>query len=55
MLKGGEKMIKSICPKCKRNELNPVLARNSLSRKDNETYICNDCGVDEAVEEIYKG
>ena len=38
-----------ICPRCKKNELNKVEVRNCLSRMDNKTYICNDCGNDEAV------
>lgn len=38
------------CPRCHRNDLiadDPAL--NSLSRRDNKTYICNDCGNDEAM------
>jgi transposase-like protein len=38
-----------ICPRCKKNELNPVEVRNALSRRDNKTYICSDCGTDEAM------
>lgn len=45
----GEKMKNNICPKCKITELDPVLVRNALSREDNKTYICNDCGVNESL------
>jgi hypothetical protein len=40
-----------ICPKCLRTELEEE-GLNALSRKDNETEICNDCGTREAMEEI---
>src|SRR3982751_3001078 len=40
------------CPRCKVNELNPKMVMNTLSRKDNETYICADCGTAEAIEEL---
>jgi predicted RNA-binding Zn-ribbon protein involved in translation (DUF1610 family) len=39
------------CPRCEQNELDPIEARNALSRRDNKTYICNDCGIDEALED----
>ena len=39
-----------ICPRCKKNELDPVLAMNVLSRLDNETYICSGCGSEEAFD-----
>lgn len=39
-----------ICPRCKKNELDPVLAMNALSRLDNETYICSGCGSEEAFD-----
>ena len=39
-----------ICPMCKSNFLKDPLVRYcSLSRKDNKTYICNDCGNNEAM------
>jgi predicted RNA-binding Zn-ribbon protein involved in translation (DUF1610 family) len=41
-----------ICPRCKENELHPIEVMNSLSRKDNKTYICNDCGNEEAFEDF---
>ena len=40
-----------ICPKCNTNYLHDDLVRNALSRKDNKTYICNDCGQAEAMED----
>jgi predicted RNA-binding Zn-ribbon protein involved in translation (DUF1610 family) len=40
------------CPRCNEEKLHPIDARNSLSRKDNETYICSDCGMDEALGEF---
>lgn len=43
--------MKNICPRCKTNELHPKEVYNSLSRKDNKTYICNICGTKEALEE----
>jgi len=39
---------KQICPRCK-SELEGVPA---LSRKDNQTHICSNCGVSEAVEDF---
>ena len=41
-----------ICPKCKENEIHADEVMNSLSRKDNKTYICNSCGVQESMEEM---
>jgi len=40
------------CPVCERNELHPDEVMNSLSRKDNTTYICDECGVKEALDEL---
>lgn len=37
------------CPKCQINVLHEEKVRNALSRKDNKTYICNDCGLAEAM------
>lgn len=42
---------KVYCPSCNYNELEKPLERNSLSRKDNKTYICSSCGTREALEE----
>ena len=38
----------SICPKCGK----PYTGHPALSRVDNETYICPDCGTREALESI---
>ena len=43
-----------ICPKCNTNSMHDELVMNSLSRRDNKTYICNRCGQDEAMEDIQK-
>lgn len=42
---------KKICPRCGEPKMDPIEARNALSRKDNKTLICNDCGMAEAMEE----
>lgn len=39
-----------ICPRCKKNELHPIQSMNALSRVDNETYICVNCGSDETYD-----
>ena len=36
------------CPACYKNKLELPLVRNALSRTDNKTYICNECGDKEA-------
>lgn len=36
------------CPSCKQMKLHPNEIRNSLSRR-NKTYICSDCGKQEAL------
>jgi predicted RNA-binding Zn-ribbon protein involved in translation (DUF1610 family) len=44
-----------ICSMCKRNFLQEPLVRYcSLSRKDNKTYICNDCGNIEAFGDYFQ-
>ena len=40
-----------MCPRCNERELIRPLVRNALSRKDNKTYICSECGVAEALED----
>lgn len=49
-----------LCPKCQellpKNreawfELDPIQVRNPLSRVDNATYICEACGMAEAIAE----
>lgn len=37
-----------VCPKCKR----PYTGYSALSRVDNKTNICPDCGMKEAIESI---
>lgn len=32
--------------------LDPIEERNALSRRDNKTYICSDCGTMEALEDM---
>jgi hypothetical protein len=40
------------CPRCGERKLDPEKARNALSRRDNETYVCSDCGLDEAMYDL---
>ncbi len=42
-------MENKICPRCKKNELNEVEVINALSRRDNKSYICSECGQEEAM------
>lgn len=44
----GIQMITGICPKCGQS----YKGRPALSREDNKTLICPDCGVREALESI---
>ena len=44
----GIQMITGICPKCGQS----YKGRPTLSREDNKTLICPDCGVREALESI---
>ncbi len=37
------------CPRCYQITLLDEPALNALSRRDNKTYICNDCGEEEAL------
>ena len=37
------------CPRCTLLKMHDEQALNSLSRRDGKTYICNDCGEDEAL------
>ena len=44
-----------VCPRCGEKTLRldrPVL--NALSRTDNRTYVCSDCGTGEALESFAK-
>jgi predicted RNA-binding Zn-ribbon protein involved in translation (DUF1610 family) len=38
-----------ICPRCGDRTMNPTTERNALSREDNETFVCPDCGAREAL------
>ena len=44
----GHYSVTDVCPKCGQ----PYKGRPALSRKDNKTLICPDCGVREALESI---
>lgn len=44
----GNQLLKGICPKCGLS----YEGRPALSRDDNKTLICPDCGVREALESI---
>lgn len=48
MQKKKKEPIKTICPKCNKE----YTGCPSLSRADNETLICPDCGTREALESI---
>lgn len=37
------------CPRCGFKKVHDEEALNSLSRRDGKTYICNDCGNEEAM------
>lgn len=39
----------TLCPRCREHVLRKPLTANSLSRRDNETYICFECGAAEAM------
>jgi len=51
---GGKKIILELCPRCKKEYLSPEAAQNALSRKDNKTLICGNCGQAEALEDLLK-
>lgn len=36
------------CPRCGRNRMRPILAKNAASRYE-DIYICEECGTDEAL------
>lgn len=51
-----EKATYSTCPRCGEEKLRtdrPAL--NALSRADNETYVCSDCGLDEGLQDFARG
>lgn len=44
------------CPRCGRNTLRTDRpAMNALSRTDNETYVCSECGTNEGLEAMAAG
>jgi predicted RNA-binding Zn-ribbon protein involved in translation (DUF1610 family) len=44
------------CPRCGEETLRlDRPAMNALSRTDNETYVCSDCGTSEALEDFARG
>lgn len=45
---------RKLCPRCHTNYLDPTGTRNALSRADDKTYICSDCGIDEALQDYYE-
>ena len=47
----GNQMITGICPKCEQS----YKGIPALSREDNKTLICPECGVREALESIGVG
>ncbi len=38
-----------ICPRCLEDTMKEPKVRNALSRRDNNTYICSNCGTEEAL------
>jgi len=44
----GEDVIRKICPMCGQ----PLVGYPALSRRDNKTFICSDCGIREALADI---
>lgn len=42
-----------LCPRCKLNFL-PIGYPGALSRVDNETEICSECGQDEGLQDFFK-
>ena len=44
-------MRRQTCPRCKWNLLESIPAHNAMSRRDNKTRICSQCGVREALED----
>lgn len=43
----------SNCPTCN-GPMHEELVMNALSRRDNATYICSDCGLAEAMQDFSK-
>ncbi len=40
------------CPRCGEPKIDEREVMNALSRRDNKTYICSDCGTEEALVDI---
>lgn len=48
------------CPRCGQKRLNPTQVLNALSRTtrmegDTPVYVCSPCGMDEALEDFFRG
>lgn len=48
-----EKLEHKWCPRCNDEKLREERVRNSLSRRDNKTYICSSCGEREAFVDFF--
>ena len=48
-MKKEQKKERHLCPRCKKRDMENEEVRNALSRRDNKTYICSDCGTEEAM------
>jgi len=42
------------CPRCGEPTMRAAKATNSLSRRDNATYICSQCGTGEAMQDLLR-
>ena len=40
------------CPRCGRDTMKPALVTNALSRHADGIYVCDDCGMREAMEDF---
>jgi predicted RNA-binding Zn-ribbon protein involved in translation (DUF1610 family) len=50
------KAVYGTCPRCGEKTLRVDRpAMNALSRTDNKTYVCSDCGTNEALEDFIRG
>ena len=50
MVENNEKVL---CPRCRSSVLNIDGVYNAMSRIDNETQICNRCGMDESLRDHF--
>lgn len=46
-------MLSNLCPICE-GPMHPEQVMNALSRADNKTYICSDCGAREGLTDFFK-